>query len=72
MPEYNDNQIEKIAEFLKDVRCVSAVKLLAYHKVDSKYEAIGYKSVLPKNAPTSVQMKEKAESLRKAGLNVKF
>ena len=71
VPEYNDNQIEKIAEFLKELQCVSAVKLLAYHKADSKYEAIGNKSNLPKNTPTLDQMKGAKESLRKAGLNVK-
>lgn len=71
VPEYNDNQIEKIAEFLKELQCVSAVKLLAYHKADSKYEAIGNKSNLPKNIPTLDQMKGAKEGLRKAGFNVK-
>lgn len=71
VPEYNDGEIEKIAKFLEGIHCISAVKLLAYHNMaGTKYEAIGLENTMPKNMPTTDQMKEAANKLRKTGLKV--
>lgn len=73
VPEYNDDQMEKIAEFLKGIRCISAVKLLAYHNMaGTKYEAIGLKNSMPEKMPTPDQMQEAAAKLRTVGLTVVF
>ncbi len=63
VPEYNDNQIEKIAGFLKDLKNITAVKVLPYHNyTGSKYSALGMENTLPGVLPTEEEIK-KAESL---------
>ena len=53
VPEYNDNQIEKIAAFLKPLKHVKKVRVLPYHNyAGSKYDALGMESNLPKRIPT--------------------
>ena len=53
VPEFNDNQIDKIAEFLKPLKNVKSVKVLPYHNyAGSKYSALGMDNTLPPILPT--------------------
>ena len=57
VPGYNDDQIEKIAEFLKPLKNVKAVKVLPYHNyAGSKYEALGTENTLPDILPTEEEI----------------
>lgn len=63
VPNFNDEEIDKIAEFLKALKNLKAVKVLPYHNyAGSKYEALGMENTLPKILPTDEQIK-KAENL---------
>ena len=63
VPEYNSNQIKKIAEFLKQLKNIKAVKVLPYHNyAGSKYAALGMENTLPQILPTEEEIK-KAEDL---------
>lgn len=57
VPDYNDNQIEKIAGFLKTLNNIRAVRVLPYHNfAGSKYEALGLKNTLPEVLPTDLEL----------------
>lgn len=64
VPQYNSDQIEKIAEFLKTLKNVKAVKVLPYHNyAGSKYEALNMENTLPKTLPTKEDIKKVEEML---------
>ena len=57
VPGYNDDQMEKIAELLKTLRCVVGVRILPYHNyARSKYEALGIENTLPNALPSNEQI----------------
>lgn len=57
VPRFNDNQIEKIAEFLKPLKNIKAVKVLPYHNyAGSKYGALGLENNLPPILPADEQI----------------
>lgn len=57
VPEYNSDQIEKIADFLSALKNIKAVKLLPYHNyAGSKYNALNLENTLPEILPTSEQI----------------
>lgn len=57
VPGFNDNQIDKIAEFLKPLKNITAVKVLAYHNfAGSKYAALGMENTLPEVLPTTEEV----------------
>lgn len=57
VPEFNDNQIDKIAEFLKPLENVKAVTVLAYHNhAGSKYKALEMENTLPEKLPTKEEV----------------
>ena len=57
VPDYNDNQIEKIARFLAPMQHIAKVRLLAYHNhTGSKYEALGMENTLPSRLPTAEEL----------------
>ena len=57
VPQYNDNQIDKIAEFLKPLKNITAVKVLPYHNfAGSKYAALGMENTLPETLPTDEEI----------------
>ena len=63
VPSYNDNQINKIAEFLKELKNVTKVRVLPYHNyAGSKYEALGMENRLPAKLPDGEEIK-KAENI---------
>ncbi len=63
VPEYNSDQIEKIAEFLAPLKNIKAVKVLPYHNyAGSKYAALNIENTLPQILPTEEEIK-KAEAL---------
>jgi len=63
VPEYNDNQIKKIAIFLKELGDVKKIKLLPYHNyAGSKYEALGMENTLPIKLPEENEIREKEKS----------
>ena len=58
VPDFNDNQIEKIAEFLKPLKNVKKVKVLPYHNyASSKYNALNMENTLPEKVPTDAEIK---------------
>ena len=63
VPNYNDNQINKIAEFLKELKNVTKVRVLPYHNyAGSKYEALCMENSLPSELPDGDEIK-KAENI---------
>lgn len=63
VPGYNSDQIEKIAEFLKSLKNLKAVKVLPYHNyAGSKYAALGMENTLPQSLPTEEEI-QKAKKL---------
>ncbi len=64
VPRYNSDQIKKIAEFLKTLKNVRAVKVLPYHNyAGSKYAAFDMENTLPKILPTEEEIKKAEEIL---------
>lgn len=64
VPDYNDNQIDKIVKFLKPLKNIKAVKVLPYHNyAGSKYEALGMKNTLPQILPTEEEIEKIEEML---------
>ncbi len=71
VPEWNDEEIEGIGDFLAKRKCVKKVRLLAYHNLaGSKYEALGLKNTLPQRIPTQNELTMYENILKKYGLNV--
>lgn len=59
VPQYNLDQIEKIAEFLKPLKNVKAVKVLPYHNyAGSKYIALDMENTLPETLPNDLEIKK--------------
>ncbi len=62
VPHWNDTQISKIADFLKPLKTVKAVKVLPYHNyAGSKYTALGMPNTLPQTLPTDEQIQTAQE-----------
>lgn len=58
VPEFNDDEISAIANFLKTLKNVKAVKILPYHNyAGSKYESLNMENTLPLVLPTAEQIK---------------
>ncbi len=52
VPEYNSGEIDGIAEFLRPLKNIKAVKILPYHNyAGSKYAALGMENTLPEVLP---------------------
>lgn len=62
VPEYNADQIGKIAKFLSELKNIKKVRVLPYHNyAGSKYTALGIKNNLPTIVPTATE----TENIRK-------
>ena len=57
VPDFNDCEIDKIAEFIKPFININRVEVLAYHNyASSRYNALNIKNTLPKTLPTDVEV----------------
>lgn len=65
VPEYNDGQIEKIAHFIAPMKCISKVRVLAYHNyAGSKYGALGMENTLPSRMPTDEELEKARDTIK--------
>ena len=65
VPDYNDGEIEKIAELISPMKNITKVRVLPYHSyAGSKYEALGIKNTLPARLPTDEEMTKACEAVR--------
>ena len=72
VPEYNDDQIEKIAKLLAPLKSVKAVKVLPYHNyARSKYGALDMSDTSPELVPEKSETDKAREILKSYGLSVK-
>lgn len=70
VPGFNDGEVDKIGEFLSELKNTTKVKILPYHSfAASKYEALGIKNTLPDARVTHCDIEKVASKLRKYGLN---
>ena len=66
VPDYNADQMEKIATFLAGLSNVTKVRVLPYHNyAGSKYEALGMENTLPARTPTDAELSAARETLRR-------
>jgi pyruvate formate lyase activating enzyme len=66
VPDYNDDQIEKIARFLAPLQSITKIRLLPYHNyAGSKYKALNIPDTLPKCLPTDEEIKIAVETIKK-------
>ena len=57
VPGYNDGEMEKIAGFIKRLKCVTKTEILPYHNyAGSKYESLGMPNTLPALTPTEEEL----------------
>ena len=63
VPNYNDNQMNQISEFIRKLKNVTKIRVLSYHNyAGSKYEALDMENSLPVKLPGGEEIK-KAEKL---------
>ena len=68
VPEYNGDQIEKLAAFLAPLSHIRRVRILPYHNyAGSKYEALGMKNTLPARLPTEEELQRAIRLTRHIG-----
>lgn len=71
VPDYNSDQIEKIAVFLKDLENLTKVRVLPYHNyAGSKYASLEMENTLPTQLPADNETETAKAVLRKYGLTV--
>ena len=65
VPDYNDGQIEKIADFLAQLNNITKIRVLPYHNyAGSKYEALRMENKLPKKLPTDENIQAVADTIK--------
>lgn len=58
VPDFNSNEIEKLAEFMDGLKNITGVRVLPYHNyAGSKYESLGLKNNLPNLLPINDEIK---------------
>lgn len=71
VPKYNDDQMEKMGEFLSKLNNVVKVRVLPYHNyAGSKYKSLNMKNTLPEIMPTDEEIKSAKETIKAYGLSV--
>lgn len=71
IPEYNSDQIEKIAKFLSGFKNITKVRVLPYHNyAGSKYASLNLVNTLPGVLPTFEEIESAEICLKKQGLPV--
>ena len=64
VPDFNDDQIEKIAQFLAPLKNISKVRILPYHNyAGSKYKALNLPCRLPHRLPTEEEMEKAKQTM---------
>jgi pyruvate formate lyase activating enzyme len=57
VPNFNSDQMEKLACFLSELKNVTGIRVLAYHNyASSKYRSLGMKNTLPSDLPTDDEL----------------
>ncbi len=71
VPDYNSNEIGKIAEKLSDFKNITRVRVLPYHNFSgSKYDALDMNNTMPTvHSPTKDELFCAVETLKSFGLN---
>ena len=65
VPDYNDDQIEKIAKLLAPLKSISKIRVLPYHNyAGSKYEALGMSNTLPSRLPTDDEIQRAKDTIK--------
>jgi pyruvate formate lyase activating enzyme len=73
VPNFNDDEIELIGEFLSKLKNTTKIRLLSYHNYStSKYESLDFENTLPQRTPTQKEMEHFAQKLRSLNLKVVF
>ncbi len=62
VPDWNDSEAEKIAEFLVELKNITKIRVLPYHNyAGSKYDALDMENTLPEKLPSEEKMKSARE-----------
>ncbi len=65
VPEYNADQMEKIARFLAPLQNITKIRVLPYHNyAGSKYKALDTVNTLPERLPTNEEIQKAAEAIK--------
>jgi len=65
VPEYNSDQIEKIAIFLSELKHITKIRVLPYHNyAGSKYAALNIPSTLPDRLPTDEEIQKAVDTVK--------
>lgn len=71
VPEFNSEEAEKIADFLKDIKNLTKVRVLPYHSyAASKYASLGMENTLPETLPTDEEIEKAKSFFRKRNIEV--
>lgn len=66
VPDCNDTQIEKIADFLAKINHITKIRILPYHNyAGSKYEALGIENLMPHRLPTEQEVRTAGETVER-------
>lgn len=66
VPEYNDTQIEKIADFIAELKNITRVKVLPYHNyAGSKYRALQMENTLPVRLPREEEIQTAIDKIKR-------
>lgn len=71
VPHHNDDQIDKIGEFLSNLTHLTKVRVLPYHNyAKTKYTSLGLVNTLPAEVPSDKETENAKRILKKWGLSV--
>ena len=71
VPDFNQNQIEKIAAFLSQLKNITNVRILPYHNyAGSKYISLGMLNTLPELLPNEKELKLAESIIKSYGLTI--
>lgn len=69
VPEYNNDEIDKIGKFLSTLKNLTKVRVLPYHNyAGSKYDSLGMENTLPEKLPESETIKTAIVILKNHGI----
>ena len=72
VPDYNDSEIEDIAELLSEISTLTSVRVLPYHNyAGSKYSALDMENKSPERLPNDEELAKAKDVLRSKGISIK-